>query len=141
MSQANVNSNGKEVVHGLNKLLDTLHLEFADLDPAEVQQAWHEPVEPYGCLASELILKPEQAKRLWVFVLKKRDPPPELIVVQDQGDRRALSVALALCDTLRLQRQSTIARLDDPDWQVKAGDRPPNNHVFAQVQAGRGLVI
>ncbi len=136
-----VGVNGKEVVHGLNKLLDTLHLEFADLDPAEVQGAWQEPIAPYGRLASELILKPEQAKRLWGFILKKRDPPPEMIVVQDQGDRRALSVALALCDTLRLQRQSTVARLDDPDWQVKAVDKPSNNHVFLQVQAGRRLVI
>lgn len=137
-----VGVNGKEVVHGLNKLLDTLHLEFADLDPAEVQQAWQEPIEPYGRLAAELILKPEQAKRLWSFVLKKREPVAELIVVQDQGDRRALSVALALCDTLRLSRRAIVARLDvEPDWEIKTDYEPPNRHVFAQVQAGRGLVV
>lgn len=121
-------------VHGLGKLVDHLTLSFLDLDPAELQDTWNEEI-PLR------LFRPELGKQLWRFLLKKRSPPPELIVVQDQGDRRALSCAYALCDVLGLKRKEVIYRPADPEWQASSENKPANRYVYAQVKATRALMM
>ena len=136
-----VTANGKEVMHRLPKLLEQITLAFADINPEEYQHAWNDPVEPYGLPAAELILKPEQGKKLWAFVTKKREPAPEVIVIQDQGDRRAVSMAYALCDVLNLPRSQVIYQIGNEDWHARPEDKAPNIHVFNQLKSARGLVV
>jgi hypothetical protein len=58
-------------------------------------------------------------KALWRFLLKKRDPAATVYVFAGQGgtDRRALSLALAVCDTMGLPRGEALfnmAELEPP---------------------------
>ena len=94
---------------GSAKLLGSLELAFADLDPADCQATWKEPIVPYGRPAEELIMTRETGKKLWSFLLRRRQREPELIVLQDDGDGRALSLAYAIADALRLARSQAVA--------------------------------
>ena len=93
---------------------------------------------PYDKPAEELIMKREDGKKLWQLLTKKRDPNPEVIVFSDQGDRRALSAAYAVCDLMRLPR-SVITRPGDPD--AKNDGPAPNKHVFDLTKACRVMVM
>lgn len=138
-----LNEPGDDVVppHGLNRCLGTLALPVADIDPAEHQATWSEPVTPYGKPAADLLMLAEQGKRLWAFLLKKRDPAATLWVFVDDGDRRALSVALAVSDALGLARDVTIYRPTDEEWVATKDDQPPNAHVYAVARGGRNMVV
>jgi hypothetical protein len=127
--------------YGLSKLLDTLTLTFADLDPKDLQDVWHDPVEPWGKLPSELIMTLDHGKKLWGCLTKKRMPPAEIWVLCDEGgeDGRALSAAMAMCELLRLPRQQTIHVVSSPE--MSHDGEPGNQHVFNQVKASRGLVM
>jgi hypothetical protein len=57
------------------------------------------------------------------------------------GDRRAMSAALAVCDTLRLPRETAIWVAAAPDNKVDGKAEPANKHVAACVKAGRHLVV
>src|SRR5262249_4800251 len=72
-----------------DQLLDSLVVAFADLDPADHQETWDEPISPYAQPADQLIMTPELGKKIWSFLLRKRDPSPEAFVLLDSGDRRA----------------------------------------------------
>jgi hypothetical protein len=127
--------------HALPKLLDSLVLPFADLDPADHQRTWDDPVPPYGRPASELAMTREQGKLLWHLLLKRRVAAPEVLVIQDDGGRRALSLAYAVCDALRLPRTATIFRPGDSEWKAGAGDPPPNHHVYETGKSARHMVV
>src|SRR5262249_2321559 len=128
--------------HGLSNLLGSLMLSFADLNSADCQQTWNEPIAPYGKPAAELVMTRDHGKKFWAFLCRHRDPHPEVFVIADEGgqDRRALSPALGVCDTLRLPR-SAIVKPGDLDWQVGDKDTPANLHVHDIVKASRGLVV
>ena len=110
-------------------LLGRLDLFFGDVDPAEHQDDWNESLP---------IMTRDHGKALWAFLLKKRDPAPQVIVFCDQGDRRAYALACGVADSLRLPR-SFIHRSADPD--SLCNDPPANQHAYAMIKASRSLVI
>jgi len=117
--------------------LDTATLRFADLDPSQLQDRWEAPVEPYGAPPGELVMTREEGKDLWKFLLKSRDRTPEVFVICDGGDGRALSVAYGVVDALRIPR-SAVFRTADPD--SKCEDAPPNDYVYHLTKESKGMV-
>ena len=83
----------------------------------------------------------EIGKKLWGFLLRKRDVQTLLFVILDEGDRRALSIAYGIADALGLDRSHTIWKVDQTDWRAKLGDVPPNRHVFEMTKATRYSVV
>jgi predicted phage terminase large subunit-like protein len=122
-------------------LLGSLVLEFADLDPADCQETWNEVISPYGQTAEKLIMTQEIGKKLWSFLLRKRDPAPGAFVLQDDGDRRALSMAYAICDVLRLGRSNAIYKATGAEWRAQDGDARPNQRVYEMTKRTRGMVV
>ncbi len=136
-----ITSNGfqGEPKHCIATLLDTLVLTFSDLIPEEHQSTWDQPVEKYGVAADQLIMNRDHARKLWVFLNKKRDKTPLALVFQDDGDRRAMSMAQAVCNVLGRKPESTLLSLLHSD--IKVGGEPPNRFVFDLVKLGRSLVM
>ncbi len=126
--------------HGLDKLLGSIVLTFADLDPADHQETWNEPLPAYGQTVDKLIMSREAGKRLWGFLLRRRDPGPEVYVFQDGGDRRALSLAYGVANVLRAAKP-TIHKVGEQEWTPKENDLPPNQHIFEMAKATRMMVI
>jgi hypothetical protein len=124
---------------------DSLHLTFADLTPGEANHDYYGPVAPYGLPLGQLLLqRQEGAKALWRVLLKKRDPAANVIVIADQGgaaDRRALSLALAVCDGLGLPRESTLYNPTDSELTYDRDTKPPNPFVYEVAKQGRAMVI
>jgi hypothetical protein len=85
-------------------------------------------------------MTPELGKKLWAFILKRRDPAADVFVLCDNGDSRALSVAYALCDMMRLERNKAIYCMADPD-SIHEGKEAPNQHVYSIMKASRGMVM
>lgn len=124
--------------HGKN--LDTAQMYFADIDPKDYQDAWESRLpEYYHRTPAEVQLTREQGKALWGFLLKKRDPAFDVIVLADPGggDRRAVSIAQAIADTLRLPR-SVIYCPEDPE-AAQDGD-PSNCYIYDTIKGSRHLV-
>ncbi len=129
-------------LHALSKLQEGLILSFADLDPANLQDKWDKPIEPWGLPPEKVIMTQDNGKALWRLLTKKRDVSNEAIVVVDAGDNRALSVAYGICDTMRLPRSSTIWREGiEGDWKATDDDKPPNAFIHAMTKSSRSLVI
>ncbi len=126
----------KTPLHALSKLQETLLLHFVDLQPSERLDQWDEPLLPYGVLAEDLIFTRDMGKRLWNFLFKKRSPAPGVVVIHGNG-RKALSVAIAITDTMRLPR-SIIYRPDNPDFVVK--EPAENDHVYQLVKNSKQWV-
>lgn len=126
--------------HSCLKLVEGVRLTFADVAPSEVQDAWDVPLESCGRKPEEVIMRPEDGKRMWAAISKKRSgPAPILMFVDDGGDdRRALSLAMGVSDVIG-QPRSAIHRPSRPDEAV-SGD-PPNAHVHAVVKASRSSVM
>jgi predicted phage terminase large subunit-like protein len=122
------------------ELIGGLVLPFADLDPADHQATWNEPVPPYGQTADQLIMNREVGKKLWGFLLRRRGANPTAIILQDDGgrDRRALSIAHALAR--RLQGAPTIHQRRDNEWVPVKDDVPPNKYIFDMTKATREMV-
>jgi hypothetical protein len=129
--------------HGLSKLVDSLVLAFADVDPVEHQQTWDVPIPPWRKPARELAMTREQGKKLWSVLLRHREPPAGLWVFVDNGeaDRRALSVALGVCDALHLARAATILWPEEPDRKGRDEDQAPNPGVCDTVRKARFTVV
>src|SRR5438128_1922988 len=109
-------------------LLASLALAFADLDPADVQESWGVSIPPYDRPAEALIMTRDMGKKLWSLLLRKRDPFAEMFVLQDDIERRALSLAYAIADVLRLPRTETIYKVQAEEWSARQGDVPPNRY-------------
>ncbi len=118
---------------------ESLVLSFADLDPADLQDTWGEPIPPYDQPAEQLIMTPALGKKLWSFLRRQRNATPEVIVLQDDGDRRALSMAYAICETLHLERSSAIFQVSGE--APRADGLPPNRHVYAVTKRSRTMVL
>jgi hypothetical protein len=131
--------------HALAKLAGSLVLQFGDMDAEDYAQTeWLTPIAPYGRPAHELIVGRDHAVKVWAFVNRvlsgKHHPPPEALVFSDEGDRRALSVALAVCDGLRLPR-SVIHLVGDPDRKHTEKDERTNPHVHRVIREARYAVV
>lgn len=124
------------------KLLGTLELTCADIDPADYQVNYGLPVEPWHKPVEDLQLSRDQAKKFWAHTLKKYDLPWQVLVLVDQGgeDRRALSAAMAVADMLRLPRSAIfLPTLDNKDELIEDG--PPNQWIFDSLKSSRHLVV
>jgi phage terminase large subunit-like protein len=121
------------------KTLGTHQLNFADLDSANLQDKWLEPLEPWNQLPEKLVLQKEEAKNLWQFLLKKRDDKWGICIIVELGetDDRALSLAAGLADGYRLPR-SVVYRPSDPDTLI--ADEVPNSYILEVVKSCRNLV-
>ena len=80
----------------------------------------------------------EHGKKLWQLITKKRDLPFDVLVICDSGDRRALSMAQAICDVLRLPR--TIIHMPSNSEANHQGS-PSNQHVFDMTKSCRAMVV
>lgn len=123
-----------------SQCLDAATVRFADLDPAEVQDRWGRPLEPWGTPPEALVMLRDHGKQVWSLILRKRDPGPDTVVFADNGDRRALSLAMGVCDVLGMSR-SVVRRVEDPEDAVGCEGDPPNRHVYEQCRASRGMVL
>lgn len=135
---------------GFEKLQDSVLLPFLDADPSEYQEKYTEELPQYERPAHDLLMTQDHGKRLWRSLLQKRDKILEQIVVADDGlaDRRAVSVAYAICDILRLNRKDTIYFASDhqenSDNEVEdrvVDGKAPNEHVYRTTKNSRGMVI
>ncbi len=126
---------------GSNQLLGSLMLAFADLDPADHQETWDQPIPPYDLPAEQLIMTPPTGKKLWSFLLRKRDPAPAVVVLQDDRSRRALSIAYGIADILRLPRSQAICQVGGQEWDPHGDDLPSNRHVYEMTKRTRLMVV
>jgi hypothetical protein len=101
--------------HALGKLQGHRHLAFADVTPEEHRETWNVPLAPHGRPVAEVMMDQTAGKRLWRFLKGHYGCNPEVVVIADGGDRRALSVAYAVCDALRLPRAGTVYTPEDPE--------------------------
>jgi hypothetical protein len=124
-----------------SKHLGSLTLSFADLNPAQCQETWSQVLAPYNQTAAHLIMTQSIAKKLWSFLLRRRDPAPQVVLLQDNNESRALSVALAICDVLRLDRSQALHKVAMETWTATRNLMPANNHIYDMVRRGRALVI
>ena len=126
--------------NGLNNRIDWLDLAFDDVQPSESQENWETPIRD-GMTCSEVMFQREQGKRLWSFLLKKRQNNPSVIVVQDDGgeDRRGLSLTYAIADVVGRPRK--MIRLEaEPDKVFEGTEKPTNKHVYDVVKLSRSMV-
>lgn len=126
---------------GIAKLADSAVLTFADVDPSEHQATWSDPIEPWGVKAEELIATRDHGRKLWTIVAKRRESPVEVVVLADDGDGRAMSTAMGICDVMRLPRKSTICRLGSEGEEVGDKEPAPNQFLYDLVKSCRGMVI
>lgn len=126
-------------LHGITKIVDHLILHVGDYDPADHQETWGSFVPPYDLPVQCLMMQKEHGKKLWSFVLKDRMPKPDVIVLQDEDDRRAHSTAIAMCEVMRLPKEAAIYDCTGADNQCK--DQPLNNYIYDLVRHSRSLVL
>lgn len=122
-------------------LMDRAIFCFADVDPAEHQETWDRPLGNghADATAADVMLIPDVAKQLWRFLLRKRTDRPEVVVFVDDGDRRALSVALAVASTYSPPPPIlTIGEDGLGETKVRVA---PNRYVYETLRASRGAVV
>lgn len=124
---------------GVAKLIAQTFIEVAGIEPAKYQDKWDVPVPPWGITPDKLVMQRDTGRKLWSFLLKKREPLPDLWVFVDKGDGRALSIAYAVCDSMALPREQTIHTLADPESEH--AEPAPIQHVYDVVKSSRCLVI
>ncbi len=135
-----VSHDGTTPGHTLPRLLDFVTLPIHDVDAAEHQDTWGQPVIGYDKPAVDLVMQKDLGQRLWAFLLKQRQTNPTAIIVQDNGgeDRRAKSIAYAIADMLWDGRRSVWSP-SQPE-EVSDKEKAPNGHIYATVKASRGMV-
>lgn len=126
--------------HAIDKPLDRIVLPFADINPPELQNVWEEILPPYNKKPEELIMTKDHGKKLWRSLLSKRDPPAQVFVIQDEGDRKGLSLALGICDALGFNKKETIYLPSSPDKDMNK-EKPSNPHVYETTKITRHSVI
>lgn len=86
----------------LGDIIDSVSLQFVDIHPEEVQETWSDTLEPYNKRPEELVIQREHAKKLWAFLLKRRDRNPTTIILVCDGSRKARSIAKGIREVLNL---------------------------------------
>lgn len=120
--------------HGLKKMIDSTILKFDDVDPKDYQEIWQES------RIEERMATREHAKKFWWFVLRHRDPQPELIIFSDTTDgQRAKTLAIAACDAFRRPRNAIYDLSGETSFDDKV--TPSNLHLFDLFRYGKNLVV
>ena len=128
--------------HGFAKLVDSVVLNFADIDPAEHQATWGEEIKPYGKSAEQLLMTMKQGQALWRVVNKKRMEMFQAVVFVDNGDKRALSAAYSVADIWKLGRKKCVWLPNSRDNSVvETNEKAPNPHVYDVIKRSRNMVI
>lgn len=142
LSVSNPSSDGSSdvPVNGLNGLVDSLHVRFADIAPEEEQSRWGDIIQPYGLSAEQLVMKPDHGKSIWRFLLKKREPASEVLVIQDEGNRVGESLAYGICEIFHTDPAIICYRPNEPEAVFDAS-KIGNRHVYNIVKATRGAVV
>ncbi|RJQ26417.1 hypothetical protein C4577_03635 [Candidatus Parcubacteria bacterium] len=128
--------------HRCERMLGRIELSFADIDPNSNECTdWSKEIEPWGQTAEELMMSREQARKMWGFILKKRDVPPITYIIQDNGngDRRALSMALGISDGLGFVKGKAVYLVNNPDFICE--EEPSNKHIYQLCKSTRYMVI
>lgn len=124
--------------HSIAKpLVDFLALEFANIDPANHQSSWGEPVEPWKVPAENVIMQPDHAKKMWQKITQRRNDYPDLILLVGTHGK-ALSAALAIAELLHLPKKDTIWV---QDAEVVDYEKPENPYIYSVVKKGRSTVV
>jgi predicted phage terminase large subunit-like protein len=135
---------GEVPPHALSNCLASVSLQFADFDPADHQATWNEPINGYGRPVADLLMEKQvHGKPLGRLLLRKFEKPYDVVVIADSGadDRRALSIAYALADVMRLNRAESISRLNAPESKPSKADVPPNKFVYETCRSGRYMIL
>jgi hypothetical protein len=127
-------------VHALTQLIGSHKSVFADIEPKDYQGVWNDPVPPWNQTPDNLILTQDIAKRLWAFLMRRRDPSWEALVIADKDGKKSLSVAMAIADMLRLPRDVSIYIVSTPEMKCSTIN-VPNLHVYEMIKATRHLVV
>jgi hypothetical protein len=122
--------------------LALLELTFADLDPAEYQNVWDQLLSPWDQKPEHIQYTRDHAKKLWAFILRQYTTPWQVLVFVDRGgdDGRALSMAMAVADMLRISR-NTIFLPAEGETEITDDDTPPNPYIFDVTKLARNMVV
>jgi len=120
-------------------LIDTHFSAFADLNPSDYQDAWEQPVEPYGKPPAELVIAREHGKAIWKALLKPQ-PTPELFIFVSPNGNRADAIAKAFMDVLRIPRDG-LHYADSDNEEGKHKQPPANQHVYDVMRIARGAIL
>lgn len=112
--------------------IETLTIRVSDLDPKRLPELSD----------AKLLMGKDEARKAWAFVLKKRMEPINVVVmVEDEGGNRALSMAMALCDGMGLRREETIWQFGKDDKKYTHKDDAPLVRVYDTIKHARSLVM
>lgn len=104
-------------------------LKVCDMEPKDWQDKWEIPAEEFGNrVPKDIVFTREEAKRLWSFLLKPGEKPPDVVCVRDSGGRRAASICKVMSDILRIKWE--------PDEEITM-----NSHIMDTIKIARGLVV
>lgn len=104
-------------------------LKIADLDPRNCQETWDVPQEVLnGSKPKDVVFTRDEAKKLWMFLLKPGEKPPDVLCIRDSGAKRANAICSALALVLRLE------------WKPEPGV-VLNQHIVDTVKASRTMVL
>lgn len=126
---------------GLKNILDQVTVRFSILDPADCQGEWDKPMDPWGKKPEEVVMGRDHGKKIWSMLLRQRTSTPAAYVLVDDGDGKALSVAMAICDLYRLPRKEAIYLPGRPDYMVGKDDAPPHKHILDVTKLTRASVV
>ncbi len=128
----------------IQKLLGNVTLTYADIEPSDYQEHWNEPVPPYDKKPEDLIMTRELGKKLWSVVAKHRDPDWEVLVIVipdvPDTDKRALSTAYAIADSLHLPRDAAVFHMQAPET-LHDGVKAPSEFIYQVIRDSRHMVV
>ena len=131
------------LAHGIVNLLDTLDLRFEPIHPPDHQETWDDPIPPLNLPVADLMMSWDHGKKLWAFLLKKRDPPASAVVFVCDKDR-AEAACYAVCDKLRPRLPKTprpqVYLVGQGSGERHEGEAV-NRHVYDTVRACCSLVV
>lgn len=120
--------------HNLHSVIETLTLAFAPIEPHDHRPTWDQPLQPYGVPARDVMMTPDHGKKLWSFLLRKRQLNPRIIVIVAENDV-SLSISQAISDVLSIPRVMIFMGAEgDPEGA------PPNRHVYDTTKVSRAKV-
>ncbi len=136
-----LNNSSSPPEHALVNLQGFLDIWFEPFSPEDFQSTWNEKVTGYDLLPEQLIMTRDHGKKIWNFILKKFNKPPQvfLFLSNDEKNQKAMSLSMSVCDVMRLPRRTTIYQPSNPD-AVHDG-KAMLVHVYDMTKASRSLVM
>lgn len=123
----------------LRRNIDSLQLSFATIEPSELQSVWDVLLQPYGELPAKVMMDTAHGKRIWSFLLKKREERPQVICITSEDINKSLSVAYAITDVFRYPRVA-ITEIGAAEDEKHDG-KPKHQHIYDCTKRGRAGVI